>query len=174
MGAARAVTAAFDAALDGVSGALTRVRSVAGTVVSFLGAPFVAAFNAAKAVASGLAGALHAVVAALNAIVGAARAVASAIASIPDHIPGAGLLGKVGGLIPGRADGGPVSAGGLYMVGERGPELFSPGKSGTIIPNAGGVTVNVYGSVWDEQSLTDKIVSTLAGKSLTGGQTGLA
>jgi hypothetical protein len=33
-----------------------------------------------------------------------------------------------------RAAGGPVDAGQAYLVGERGPELFSPGRSGTIIP----------------------------------------
>lgn len=36
---------------------------------------------------------------------------------------------------PGKADGGPVSGGTQYMVGERGPELFVPSSSGTIIPN---------------------------------------
>lgn len=35
----------------------------------------------------------------------------------------------------GRAEGGPVSAGGLYLVGERGPELFRPSTSGAIIPH---------------------------------------
>lgn len=34
-----------------------------------------------------------------------------------------------------RAMGGPVSADGTYLVGEQGPELFSPGTNGTIIPN---------------------------------------
>jgi len=34
-----------------------------------------------------------------------------------------------------RAAGGPVSAGSPYIVGEKGPELFVPGKSGTIVPN---------------------------------------
>jgi hypothetical protein len=47
-----------------------------------------------------------------------------------------------------RADGGPVSAGRAYLVGERGPELFVPRGSGTIVPNGaggGGVSVtNVY------------------------------
>jgi len=33
------------------------------------------------------------------------------------------------------ANGGPVKSGGSYMVGERGPELFTPGVSGTITPN---------------------------------------
>lgn len=49
--------------------------------------------------------------------------------------------------VPGRAFGGPVAGGRPYMVGERGPELFVPTSSGTIIPNnrvgGGGVVVNV-------------------------------
>ena len=36
-----------------------------------------------------------------------------------------------------RANGGPVSPSSLYMVGERGPELFIPNTAGTIIPNGG-------------------------------------
>lgn len=35
----------------------------------------------------------------------------------------------------GRADGGPVNRGGMFVVGERGPELFVPNRNGTIIPN---------------------------------------
>jgi uncharacterized protein YcbK (DUF882 family) len=35
----------------------------------------------------------------------------------------------------GRASGGPVSSSRFYMVGEKGPELFIPNGSGTIIPN---------------------------------------
>lgn len=48
-----------------------------------------------------------------------------------------------------RATGGPVTAGQSYVVGERGPELFTPSSGGMITPNnrAGGggvaVTVNV-------------------------------
>jgi hypothetical protein len=49
--------------------------------------------------------------------------------------------------VPGRAFGGPVIGGRPYMVGERGPELFVPSSTGTIIPNnrvgGGGVVVNV-------------------------------
>jgi phage-related minor tail protein len=37
-----------------------------------------------------------------------------------------------------RASGGPVTAGSTYLVGERGPELFTPSASGRIIPNGGG------------------------------------
>jgi TP901 family phage tail tape measure protein len=34
-----------------------------------------------------------------------------------------------------RASGGPVRGGGSYLVGERGPEIFSPGRSGFVSPN---------------------------------------
>lgn len=39
------------------------------------------------------------------------------------------------GAIRARAKGGPVNAGQTYMVGEEGPEIFTPGRSGAIIPN---------------------------------------
>ena len=64
----------------------------------------------------------------------------------------AGFIGGVGGAPtggaapPGRAVGGPVSAGRPYMVGENGPELFIPSSGGQVQPNGriggGGVTVN--------------------------------
>jgi hypothetical protein len=52
---------------------------------------------------------------------------------------GGGLLG---GLFKKRAAGGTVTGGSPYIVGERGPELFMPGRSGSIIPNnaMGGAT----------------------------------
>ena len=55
--------------------------------------------------------------------------------------------GAGGGLLGGlfRADGGPVKGNSPYIVGERGPELFVPRSSGTVVPNhaMGGATVNV-------------------------------
>jgi hypothetical protein len=52
-------------------------------------------------------------------------------------------------ILPGRAAGGPVSAGSPYIVGEKGPELFVPGRSGGIVPNnqLGGDTTNVVVNV---------------------------
>ena len=44
-----------------------------------------------------------------------------------------GILARVFGGF--RAAGGPVSGGKTYMVGERGPELFTPPGAGQIIPN---------------------------------------
>jgi TP901 family phage tail tape measure protein len=67
---------------------------------------------------------------------------------------GGGQVGKFGTLgpnfgIPQRAKGGPVSSGQTYMVGERGPELFVPGRSGTIVANdkMGGGSTNVIVNV---------------------------
>jgi phage-related minor tail protein len=48
-----------------------------------------------------------------------------------------------------RAVGGPVAPGGSYLVGEQGPELFTPSGAGSITPNGalgargGNVTVNI-------------------------------
>lgn len=50
----------------------------------------------------------------------------------------------------GRASGGSVRAGTSYLVGERGPELFTPGRSGSIAPNnavnGSNIVVNVDAS----------------------------
>jgi len=49
-----------------------------------------------------------------------------------------------------KADGGPVSGGRAYIVGEQGPELFVPRASGSIVPNSalratsGAVVINNY------------------------------
>ncbi len=69
---------------------------------------------------------------------------------------GGGRVGRFGTLgpnfgIPQRANGGSVMAGQPYLVGERGPELFMPGRSGGIAPTGsfgGGanVVVNVDAS----------------------------
>jgi len=71
-----------------------------------------------------------------------------------------------------RARGGPVTAGMAYMVGEAGPELFVPGRSGTIVPNGGvgGLTVNVNaGWVADKVSLVREIVAQINADALRGG-----
>lgn len=50
--------------------------------------------------------------------------------------PGSGAAADPwSGLVPGRAGGGPVSAGMPYVVGESGRELFVPRNDGMIIPN---------------------------------------
>ena len=90
-----------------------------------------------------------------------ARSAISSTASIKDALKSLGLdLLGIGAravftsifsgtpIAGARAAGGPVSAGRSYLVGEQGPELFTPRASGVITPNGGGgggVTVsNVY------------------------------
>jgi phage-related minor tail protein len=55
-----------------------------------------------------------------------------------------------------RAAGGPVTAGQTYLVGEKGPELFTPSGDGTIVPNTApggqGATVTVNITTADAQS----------------------
>jgi hypothetical protein len=54
-----------------------------------------------------------------------------------------------------RALGGPVAPGGSYLVGERGPELFTPSSSGNITPNhaMGGNTITVNVSSADPNAV---------------------
>lgn len=67
---------------------------------------------------------------------------------------GGSVLPSIGGLLsgllgsPGRATGGPVTAGRSYVVGERGPELFVPSTGGRIeTARQGGRDVRVSISV---------------------------
>lgn len=57
---------------------------------------------------------------------------------------GTGLAGFFSGTLAPRAGGGQVTGGRSYLVGERGAEMFTPSRSGYIIPNnqmGGGVNV---------------------------------
>ncbi len=79
---------------------------------------------------------------------------AAVLAALFSLIPGLGatqaasggatnFMGLLTGGLTGKASGGSVMAGKPYMVGEKGPELFMAGQSGTIIPNqnVGGPTI---------------------------------
>lgn len=91
----------------------------------------------------------------LNDVRKAAEKAADAIKDINSAEKGGSKGGNSG--LGKRAAGGPVNFGEMYLVGEQGPELFSPYTNGNIIPNhkisAGGggdtyvVSVNVNGSL---------------------------
>lgn len=80
-----------------------------------------------------------------NAIMTALSALERWIAALrgAPAVDGAGLFPVAGA----RRNGGPVTGGLPYLVGEDGPEIFMPSASGTIIPNGGfrgmGSTVNI-------------------------------
>lgn len=72
-----------------------------------------------------------------------------------------GLLG--GAIIPGfLAKGGPATANKPYIVGEKGPELFVPGTSGTVVPNnalGGGTSVTYNINAVDAMSFKQMIAA---------------
>lgn len=77
-----------------------------------------------------------------------AGAVVSGVSSAAKFVTGA------------RASGGPVMGGASYLVGERGPEIFTPSTTGSIIPNGGGAaTFNIYvsGNTLLDDSAGEKI-----------------
>ena len=86
------------------------------------------------------------------------------------------FIGDINPFGGGRATGGPVSMGKTYLVGEKGPELFSPGSNGTIIPNKAlgssspGTTINisVSGAI-DPTSTARQIASLLRNEASTSG-----
>lgn len=73
---------------------------------------------------------------------------------------GASLAGK-------RAGGGSVAGGSTYLVGEQGPELFTPSKSGSIIPNSslggGGTSIIITGNTLLDRDSARKIGDMIMG-----------
>jgi hypothetical protein len=73
--------------------------------------------------------------------------------------------------ISGRAGGGSVSPGTPYLIGERGPELFLPKTSGTVIPNnalSGGGSPNVNVTIKNESG--QKVEAESSGVQFDGQQ----
>jgi phage-related minor tail protein len=89
---------------------------------------------------------------------------AATYGTIPGSEQTSMLAAQDAGFLP-RANGGPVNANGSYIVGERGPELFMPSGSGTIIPNGqmgsmGGTTnvTNYNINAIDVKSFEDRLL----------------
>lgn len=82
----------------------------------------------------------------------------------------------IGGAVEGaRAIGGGVMKGNTYLVGERGPELFTPQSSGSIVPNhqmgsASNVVINISGVINEEaaESVSEMIIKDLKLSSVIG------
>ena len=78
------------------------------------------------------------------------RALSNLFGGIGDAVFGDGGKNKglLGGILGGifKANGGPVRQGSSYVVGEKGPEIFTPRASGNITPNSqigGGGSINI-------------------------------
>lgn len=111
---------------------------------------FQAFFDLMKDVAPYLGGALKIAIQGIGVALGVVvRIVAELIDGFRTLVSiGSKIGGAIGGAFGGgRATGGPVSSGTTYLVGEQGPELFTPSTSGRIIPNGamggGSNTINI-------------------------------
>lgn len=86
-----------------------------------------------------------------------------------------GISGAISSIFGGgKATGGPVTGGTTYLVGEKGPELFTPGSSGNIIPNnrlgGGGSTINItVNGALDAEGTARQIVDILNRATARGG-----
>ncbi len=79
----------------------------------------------------------------INSVVGAIRTMISLVANNPAV---KGISNVISNAFGGfRAEGGSVTAGKAYVVGEQGAEMFVPRSNGTIVPNGGmgGSTINI-------------------------------
>ncbi len=99
----------------------------------------------------------------INSAVGAVRSLISIVASNPLVKGVANVIDNVFG--GGRAAGGSVMAGTSYLVGEKGPEIFTPSGNGSITPNnkLGSTTVinlNVTGAI-DPEGTARSIINVL-------------
>ncbi len=65
------------------------------------------------------------------------------------NVPTVGFETDIGRTVTVRAAGGPLAAGQASIVGEKGPELFVPKSSGTVIPNGAplGSTFNLHNTI---------------------------
>ena len=128
----------------------TLIKNIANFIYTVL-APVVgevlgAAFKVLGGIISGIITIFAQLVSGINAAVNAVKALASALANSVVGRTVSGIASGLGSVFGGgRALGGPVSGGTSYLVGERGPELFTPSSSGKIIPNnaMGGNTFNI-------------------------------
>jgi hypothetical protein len=149
------------------------------TLAPAIGTVLGAALKVIGVAVSGLIGLFANLVSIINGVVNAIQAIINLVRNNP-------IVKGIGGVIDnvfggGRASGGAVSAGTTYLVGERGPELFTPNTSGGITPNnkmnaGSGTTINlnVTGAI-DPEGTARTIINALNASFYrgTGGATAL-
>lgn len=106
------------------------------------------------------------------------QSVVDKVRNLIDLVKSNPLVRGIGSVIDnvfggGRAAGGPVTGGTTYLVGEKGPELFTPNASGAIIPNGAGgsgttINLTVNGAI-DPEGTARQIVDVLNRATARGG-----
>jgi phage-related protein len=138
------------------------VKYLAPAISEVLGA----AFKVLGGIISGIVTVFAKLVSGINATVNAVKALASALANSVVGKAVSGIASGIGSVFGGgRAQGGSVTGGTPYLVGERGAELFVPQSSGSIVPNSslgGGTTINltVNGAI-DSEGAARQIIALL-------------
>lgn len=115
--------------LDYISGAVKGAAETLGRIADIITTPYQIAFRAIASLWNNTVGRLS--------------------FSVPGWVPGLGGKGFDVPDIPMLADGGVARAGRAHIVGERGPELFVPRMTGTVLPNGAGggvVTIRLEGT----------------------------
>jgi len=120
-------------------------KFIAETLAPALGDILGAAIKVLGKLVGGLVTGFSGLVGFINDVVNGIKAIINLVKNNPIVKGISGVIDKVFG--GGKADGGAVSSGTSYLVGERGPELFTPNSNGMITPNnrlgSGGTTINI-------------------------------
>lgn len=123
-----------------LSDAYTRLRGVSDLVGSAIAPAFDGLFSSIEKGGDAIGGFFDGLAQGIKQLVQALiqTAAIAGLVSLITGTPFAASFKAISGFtLPGRALGGPVSGGNPYLVGERGPELFVPQTSGSIVPNNG-------------------------------------
>lgn len=131
--ATKVMSAALTTGAESSAAAAKKIKETT-DLLTKLNPLMLAAKTAGEAAAEGFRAAASAAsnaVTSINALAQAYRELAAAKAGA-NGSSGDTTSGSYGGA---RAGGGPVLSGSTYLVGEKGPELFTPNTSGSIIPN---------------------------------------
>lgn len=162
-GVLSAISSVFSSAWEGyksiIEGALNFIKGIIDTFLTFILGDFMEGWSSVE---SGIASVWQNIKDTISGIIegikakvlGLIRKIKELISLIPGINAASGASGG-GGVSGARANGGPVAANKTFLVGERGPELFTPNQSGMISPNGsfgGGITININGPVSSEEA----------------------
>lgn len=142
---------------------------------------FETAFNAIKLVVDTIGGAIISVIdniiGRIESMIKTVQQAAGAVGGFSNNVSGSvqGSFSRLGARLTGqpvdrRAIGGPVQQGRSYLVGERGPEMFTPTSGGSIISNknmsggGGGASVVLSNNVFLSEDVAEQIGDMLLSK----------
>lgn len=135
-------------AADKITESMKRIQSVADTIKDSMTNAFMSMVEGTKTAVEAFRDMARAIIAKLFEVLVVQQLVGNFNAQTGTGTGLVGLIMSGLGSIGLRASGGPVSAGRPYVVGERGPELIIPSRSGHVVPNEkigtgrdGGITI---------------------------------